>query len=344
MWLNLSSLTTLSVPSGKVLAGIAIGAYALFQTPVAAKPDTPKPVAQQPPQQQTAPAPDPAPISQEFGENPAMYKKFGVEGHTGRDIALDCGQDVKAHASGIVKLVGDDPKSYGKFTVTQDNLGYLHMQGHYQDIAVKKGDYVEKNQTVGKAGSTGNSTGCHEHWGVKGASTNNGFAGYIDPRDWIAMREKREAGKTCVYDVPKAYSDVICEAIKKYPADPAAVAAFIYWEHRGFEADPYSYNWGALCSPAGACGAAQFMPATWEAYGVDGDGDGKASRASFRDSVYSASNLIGKYTGTSPTQDQVGLAAIKYNCGPGCVGKPLPQETTEYRKAVINLWWKFGAN
>ena len=285
-----------------------------------------------------------APVTQEFGERPEAYAKFGVKGHTGRDIGIDCGQPVQAHANAVVKLVGDDPQGYGNFVVSQDNLGYQHMQGHFSSIAVKQGDYISQGQEIGKAGKSGNSTGCHEHWGVRGASKDNGYGGYIDPRDWLAMRQQREQNKSCVYDVPKPYADVICQAVQKYPADPAAVAAFLYWEHRGFEASPETYNWAGLCSGAGACGAGQFMPATWKAYGVDGDGDGKAERGSFKDSVYSAAHLIGKYTGTTPDADAVGVAAIKYNCGPSCVGKPLPNETAEYKKAVVNLWWKFSTN
>ncbi len=322
---------------GLSIAGVGSQALATPHTPP--KPNQPVVAATQSP----VVTPE-APVTQEFGENPEAYRQFGIEAHNGRDIGLKCGEDVKAHSSGIVKLTGNDPKGYGKFTVIHDNLSYLHLQGHYQIVLTKTGDYVEKGQVIGKAGSTGNSTGCHEHWGVKGASADNGFGGYIDPRDWITMREKREKEKTCLYDVPIAYAEVICEAVKKYPADPAVVAAFLFWEHRGFEASPKTYDWGSLCSHAGACGAGQFMPATFAAYGVDGDGDGKANRASFEDSVYSAANLLGKYAGTTPDTGAVELAAIKYNCGPGCVGHALPDETAQYKKAVVNLWWKFGSN
>ena len=331
----------------KVVA--AVFAVGVLKVAVAAGTTPPKPVAQAgtatpPPAAQPAEPQRQPKITQEFGENPDTYAKFGVHGHTGRDIGIDCGEPVKAHADGVVKLVGDDPKGYGKFIVSQDNLGYLHMQGHFESIAVGQGAYISKDQEVGKAGSTGNSTGCHEHWGVKGADEKNGFGGYIDPRDWIAMREKREREKSCLYDVPANYAGPICAASEKYNADPALVAAILFWEHRGFEASPETYNWGALCSHAGACGAAQFMPATFQAYGVDGDGDERASRASFKDSVYSAAHLIGKYSGLHADEAKVTETAIKYSCGPSCIGKPLPNETAEYKKAVINLWWKFGSN
>ncbi|GAB1821848.1 lytic transglycosylase domain-containing protein [Herbidospora sp. RD11066] len=45
-------------------------------------------------------------------------------------------------------------------------------------------------------------------------------------------------------------------------------------------------------SSAGALGPMQFMPATWRAYGVDGDGDGKADIWSAYDAVPGAANYL----------------------------------------------------
>lgn len=50
----------------------------------------------------------------------------------------------------------------------------------------------------------------------------------------------------------------------------------------------YSYK----ISYAGAMGAMQFMPGTWSAYGVDGDGDGVADINNLYDAVYSAANYL----------------------------------------------------
>ena len=47
-----------------------------------------------------------------------------------------------------------------------------------------------------------------------------------------------------------------------------------------------------VTSSAGAIGWMQFMPATWEAYGVDGDGDGEADPYNARDAIHSAANYL----------------------------------------------------
>lgn len=49
---------------------------------------------------------------------------------------------------------------------------------------------------------------------------------------------------------------------------------------------------GRATSSAGAQGPMQFMPPTWEAYGVDGDGDGVADINSVSDAVFGAAALL----------------------------------------------------
>lgn len=47
-----------------------------------------------------------------------------------------------------------------------------------------------------------------------------------------------------------------------------------------------------VTSSAGAVGWMQFMPATWDAYGVDADGDGKADPYNPKDAIHSAANYL----------------------------------------------------
>lgn len=48
-------------------------------------------------------------------------------------------------------------------------------------------------------------------------------------------------------------------------------------------------------SGTGATGPMQFMPSTWRAYGVDGNGDGNADIANVEDAIYGAANYLQKH-------------------------------------------------
>lgn len=53
-----------------------------------------------------------------------------------------------------------------------------------------------------------------------------------------------------------------------------------------------SFGRGNAVSSKGAQGPMQFMPPTWLAYGVDGDGDGLANINDIHDAIFSAANLL----------------------------------------------------
>ncbi|WP_049971624.1 lytic transglycosylase domain-containing protein [Haladaptatus cibarius] len=52
------------------------------------------------------------------------------------------------------------------------------------------------------------------------------------------------------------------------------------------------YEPGCDESSAGARGPMQFMPATWDAYGVDGNGDGYANICDYQDAIPAAANYL----------------------------------------------------
>lgn len=52
------------------------------------------------------------------------------------------------------------------------------------------------------------------------------------------------------------------------------------------------FGTGKATSSAGAQGPLQFMPSTFESYGVDGNGDGQANINEVEDAIYSAANLL----------------------------------------------------
>lgn len=64
---------------------------------------------------------------------------------------------------------------------------------------------------------------------------------------------------------------------------------------------------------AGAAGPMQFMPATWEAYRVDGDGDGDTDIYGSADSIWSAANLLCANGAGDGTDARVRDALFAYN-------------------------------
>ena len=67
------------------------------------------------------------------------------------------------------------------------------------------------------------------------------------------------------------------------------------------------FGTGPTRSHAGALGPMQFMPATFAAYGVDGDGDGKATIEEPVDAIFSAANLLCANGGGDPRRIETAL-------------------------------------
>jgi hypothetical protein len=85
-------------------------------------------------------------------------------------------------------------------------------------------------------------------------------------------------------EIPPALIPIYRAAGRRY-AVPWSVLAAINRVETGF-----GQYMGA--SPAGAIGFMQFMPGTWAAYGVDGDGNGRIDPYSPADAIFSAANLL----------------------------------------------------
>lgn len=91
-------------------------------------------------------------------------------------------------------------------------------------------------------------------------------------------------------------------------------------------------------SPVGARGLVQFMPATWAAHGIDGDGDGRADITNPVDNAMSAAKYICDLRlivrGLGLVGDETDLTLAAYNAGIGNVkkyrGVPPFTETRNY--------------
>lgn len=63
-------------------------------------------------------------------------------------------------------------------------------------------------------------------------------------------------------------------------------------------------------SSEGATGPMQFMPSTWRAYGIDGNGDGKADISDVTDAIYTAANYLAK---SGADEGRISQALFNYN-------------------------------
>lgn len=93
--------------------------------------------------------------------------------HTGMDISAPENTPVRAAADGIV-TEAQWRGGYGQTIVIKhlDETGevYAHTRyAHLNQYHVRVGDQVEQNTLIGRVGSTGNSTGNHLHFEIRGA-------------------------------------------------------------------------------------------------------------------------------------------------------------------------------
>lgn len=142
------------------------------------------------------PLASPCAITQKFGLNPKVYKRFGLKGHNGVDFAAATpGQLVPVYSpyDAYVYEVGDEGEDgYGKFIRLRTyptNNGQCRelIFGHLSVIGVKLNQEVHLGDNIGIMGNTGFSTAPHLHLGLRRIDSSglvidygNGFKGYVD--------------------------------------------------------------------------------------------------------------------------------------------------------------------
>ncbi len=103
-------------------------------------------------------------INSDFGYRKDPFRKR-VGFHSGIDIDAHYGDPVVATADGVVDKAGWQ-SSYGKTVVIRHQEGFETIYGHLSKITVEEGQKVKVGDVIGKAGSTGRSTGTHLHYEV----------------------------------------------------------------------------------------------------------------------------------------------------------------------------------
>lgn len=284
-----------------------------------------------------------------------LTSPFGPRGgqpHNGLDMAAPLGTPIYAATNGTVAEAGGAAGFGNWIVLDSDDEDISTVYGHMASdgVHVSAGERITAGQHIADVGSEGQSSGPHLHFEVwEGGRLTGGDP--VDPEPWLSdatepnpdqepdmrvvqvgMKGPNGAGcgpapSGAELDV-RALTDEYPDAAKFVPwieqagetcAEVTAplIAAQLHNES-GFSLE--AYNAGS-----GAEGPAQFLPATWEAYGVDGDGDGTADPYSAADSAMSMANYdcalaelarqdmdAGKVDG-----DLTALMLSYYNCGPG---------------------------
>ena len=108
-------------------------------------------------------------ITQPFGANPQIYRRYGMPGHEGVDLRALTNSNIYACADGEVYEVHTNPRdhAYGIHVRIQHRDGYKTVYAHLARALVTKGDVVQAGDRIGLADSTGNSSAAHLHLSLK---------------------------------------------------------------------------------------------------------------------------------------------------------------------------------
>lgn len=91
--------------------------------------------------------------------------------HHGTDIGVPLNTDYVASKDGVVTEQGYS-SSMGNYIYIDHEGGYRTRVMHLNKILTTQGQQVKRGQVIGKAGTTGDSTGVHAHWEIRRISDN----------------------------------------------------------------------------------------------------------------------------------------------------------------------------
>lgn len=165
----------------------------------------------------------------------------------------------------------------------------------------------------------------------------NAETAFFEESEVIAWMLERQPymmfNRVPVGTVPHHIQEICKEAAERYGI-PYELLMAIAFRETGGSFDPTAFN-----ASTGATGLMQFLPSTWEAYKVDGDGDGEANILNATDSIFSAANYLRDLAGKDLDlkEDKELIIEILAQYG----GNPLTQEAQSYAKAVYTVAERF---
>jgi hypothetical protein len=199
-----------SLPTGRVIRGVAFCALAGFPLFIAAEsePELPGPAElqssvlsfEQRPAWEDAAGDevaigggDPLSIVQLQRSNLFTWPAEGLltsyfgQGHpTGIDIGLDNDIDtpIWAAADGVVEFAGGTTCcDYGLFVILEHETGFTSLYAHLSKLNVKPGQFVKQGEQLGLGGATGDATGKHLHFELLAAGH------FVDPLRYLSARQ-----------------------------------------------------------------------------------------------------------------------------------------------------------
>jgi LysM repeat protein len=102
---------------------------------------------------------------------PGARKTRGIQkGHKGVDLAAPTGTPIHAAAGGTVLIARTGWNGgFGTYVVIKHDNGVKTLNAHMSRLGTTPGAHVSQGEVIGYVGSTGHSTGPHDHFEVIGA-------------------------------------------------------------------------------------------------------------------------------------------------------------------------------
>lgn len=279
---------------------------------------------------------------------------------------------------------------FGNFSCIRHDAEVTTCYAHQSHVGVKQGEKVKQGEVIGKSGCTGRCFGPHLHFEVRvdGGTRQVDPAPYLKGVKKVAGAKggasspdggRRGGTQTLSGDVARFMRansgsfPTLRTGLKPIPRpsratctggdEPDSVTRLTpIWQSAG---KTFGVDWRVLAgltraesyfgcnvgpSSAGAFGWTQFMPATWQSWGMDADGNGKAQlrEASAVDFIFSTARYLRVLDKEVKARGDYKLILAAYNAGPGNVlrygGVPPFAETQKYVSNIMAYAKSMGAS